>query len=107
MKKQKKIDPELKLIQTELEDIALRLGYKVRYEKGNFSGGYCILKESKLLVVNSRNEFERRMIIVSKCLKEIGIDDIYIKPNIRDFIEKSSSEKISSEAENNAQEVNE
>lgn len=94
MNKKKKVDPELKQMLTELEEVADKLGYKVRYEKGNFSGGYCILKESRLLVVNSRNEIERRIIIVSKSLKEIGIDDVYIKPNVRELIEKESSRKL-------------
>lgn len=93
-KKKKQIDPELKQMLTELEEVADKLGYKVRYEKGNFAGGYCVLKESRLLVVNSRNEIERRIIIVAKCLKEIGIDDIFVKPGIREIIDKESSRKL-------------
>ena len=81
----------------ELEEVASRLGYTVRYEKGNFEGGYCILKESRLLVVNSRNEIERRIIIVAKSLKQIGVDDIFVKPNVREIIEKESSRKLTSE----------
>jgi len=97
MKKKRQVDPELKQTLAELEEVAERLGFKVRYEKGNFEGGYCILKDSKLLVVNSRNEIERRIIIVSKSLKEIGIYEIYIKPNVREIIEKESARKLSSE----------
>ena len=81
----------------ELEEVASRLGYTVRYEKGNFEGGYCILKESRLLVVTSRNEIERRIIIVAKSLKQIGVDDIFVKPNVREIIEKESSRKLTSE----------
>ncbi|KXK56577.1 MAG: hypothetical protein UZ05_CHB002000116 [Chlorobi bacterium OLB5] len=107
MKKKKQVDPELKQMLTELEEVADKLGYKVRYEKGNFAGGYCVLKESRLLVVNSRNEIERRIIIVSKSLKEIGIDDIYVKPNIRELIEKESSRKLkdNEEVTENAEET--
>ena len=79
---------------SELEEVAERLGYKVRFEKGNFEGGYCILKESRLLVVNSRNEIERRIIILAKSLKEIGIEDIFVKPGVREIIEKESSRKL-------------
>jgi hypothetical protein len=95
MKKKKQVDPELKQMLTELEEVAERLGFKVRYEKGNFAGGYCILKESKLLVINSRNEIERRIIILSKSLKEIGIDEIFVKPNVREIIDKESKRKLS------------
>jgi hypothetical protein len=99
MKKKKQVDPELKQMLTELEEVADKLGFKIRYEKGNFEGGYCILKESRLLVVNSRNEVERRIIIVSKSLKEIGIDDIFVKPNVREVIEKESKRKLSKNEE--------
>ncbi len=99
MKKKKQVDPELKLMLAELEDVADKLGFKVRYEKGNFAGGYCILKESRLLVVNSRNEAERRIIILAKSLKEIGIDDIFVKPNVREIIEKESSRKLTNTEE--------
>ena len=97
MKKKKQVDPELKQMLAELEEVASRLNYKVRYEKGNFEGGYCILKESRLLVVNSRNEIERRIIIVAKSLKQIGVDDIFVKPSVREIIEKESSRKLTSE----------
>ncbi len=102
MKKKKSIDPELKQILTELEEVVMRVGYKVRYEKGNFRGGYCVLKESSLIVVNSRNEIEKRITIVSRCLKEIGIDDIFVKPGIRKIIEAESArpdEKSADETE--------
>ncbi len=95
-KKKKTIDPELKQMLAELEEVADKLGFKVRYEKGNFEGGYCILKESRLLVVNSRNEIERRIIILAKSLKEIGIDSIFVKPNVREIIEKESKRKLTS-----------
>jgi hypothetical protein len=95
LKKKKQVDPELKQMLAELEEVADRLGYKIRYEKGNFEGGYCVLKESRLLVVNSRNEIERRIIIVAKSLKEIGIDDVFVKPNVREIIEKESKRRLS------------
>jgi hypothetical protein len=90
MKKKKTVNPEYKQILAELEDVVQRLGFSVRYEKGNFEGSYCILKESKLFVVNSRNEIERRISIICRGLKEIGIDSMFIKPQIREIIEKET-----------------
>ncbi len=91
MKKKKQVSPELKLLLAELEEIIGRLGYKLRYEKGDFEGGYCLLKESHLFVINSKNEIEKRIGIIAKNIKEIGIDDVYIKPQIREVIEKENS----------------
>jgi hypothetical protein len=90
-KKKKTVDPELKQLLAELEDIVQRLGYKLRYEKGDFEGGYCLLKESRLFVINTKNEIERRIAIISKNLKEIGINEIFIKPNVREAIERESA----------------
>ena len=90
MKKKKQVDPQLKQTLNELEEVVQRLGYKLRYEKGNFEGGYCLLKESNLFVINSRKEIERKIIIICKNLKEMGIDHIFVKPNVREIIEKES-----------------
>jgi hypothetical protein len=68
-----------------------RLGYKLRYEKGDFEGGYCLLMESRLFVINTKNEVGRRISIISRNLKEIGIDSIFIKPNVREVIERESA----------------
>ena len=97
MKKKRQVDPEIRRTIADLEELAEKIGFEVRFEKGNFKGGYCILRESKLLVVNSRNDHERRITIISKSLKEIGIDDVYIKPGLREIIEKESSRKLTSE----------
>jgi hypothetical protein len=91
MKKKKPVDPALKQILIELEEVVMRTGYKVRYEKGNFEGGYCVLRDSSLIVVNNRSEIEKRISIVCRCLKEIGIDDIFVKPGLREIIENESS----------------
>ena len=89
-KKKKPVDPESKQVLHELEDIVQRLGYTMRYEKGNFEGGYCLIKESKLFVINSRYEAEKRISIISRNLKELGIDSIFVKPGIREIIENET-----------------
>lgn len=92
-KKKKAISPESKQILHELEDIVQRLGYSMRYEKGNFEGGYCLFKESKLFVINSRYEIEKRISIICRNLKELGVDGIFVKPGIREIIDKETGKK--------------
>lgn len=75
-----------KLIQ-ELEFIAQQLGIKIRYEKGNFDGGFCILKDQKVLVVNKKLFDNRKSSILARGIAEIGIDNLYIKPAVRQYIE--------------------
>lgn len=39
-------------LRSRLEEVLKALGYKVRYEKGNFRGGECVLEEQRIVVVN-------------------------------------------------------
>ena len=93
IKKKKSTAPETKQILSELEEIVERLGFKLRYEKGNFEGGYCLLKELSLFVINSRNEPERRIGIIARNLKELGIDEIFVMPHLREIIETEAAKK--------------
>ncbi|MDI6804464.1 MAG: hypothetical protein QME58_11575 [Bacteroidota bacterium] len=71
----------------ELEELATQLGIKIRYEKGNFEGGYCILKEQKILVVNKKLFDNRKTSVLAQGIAEIGIDDVFVKPIVRQYIE--------------------
>jgi hypothetical protein len=102
-KKKKRISPETKQLLAELEEVVQRLGYKLRYEKGNFEGGYCLLKESRLFVINSRSEAEKRIGIIARNLKEIGIDDIFVKPQIREVIEQENAKPDEKKTEQTSQ----
>jgi hypothetical protein len=71
----------------ELKSVALQLGAEVRFERGDFKGGYCILNDNKVIVVNKMATLQRKVIILSMALKEIGVDEIYLTPRLRDVIE--------------------
>jgi hypothetical protein len=72
---------------TELEDLVRQLGINLRYEKGDFEGGYCVLKEQQVLVVNKKLHEVRRASILAQALHEIGIESIFVKPAVRQYIE--------------------
>jgi len=71
----------------ELESLAQQLGIQIRYEKGDFDGGYCILKTQKTLVINKKLSNPKKITLLAKGIQEIGTENIYIKPFIRQFIE--------------------
>jgi len=85
----KAIEKEYQQLLDELKEVALQKGIKVRFEKGDFNGGYCILKSEKVIVINKLAQTQRKLIILVEALKEIGIEDIYINPKIRNIIENS------------------
>jgi hypothetical protein len=59
----------------------------IRYERGDFEGGYCILRDKKLLLVNRRLIPSRKASVLATALQEIGLDDVYLKPAIRAYVE--------------------
>lgn len=71
----------------DLQQVAQELGITVRYEKGDFEGGYCILKDSRVVLVNKRILPARKAAVMALALNEIGLDDIFIKPAVRGYIE--------------------
>jgi hypothetical protein len=71
----------------ELESLATASGITVRYEKGDFEGGFCVLKTERMVVVNKKLPTPKRASVIAQGLAEIGIDEIYLKPAVREFIE--------------------
>lgn len=71
----------------QLRETCEQLGYNIRYEKGDFDGGHCILKEQRLLIVNKKFTIERKISTVVRALGELGVDAIFVRPAIRELIE--------------------
>jgi hypothetical protein len=76
---------------TELESIASQLGIKLRYEKGDFEGGYCVLKSERIIVINKKLSPNLRLSVIARGINEIGLNNVYVKPAVRDFIEDEVS----------------
>ncbi|CAG0942893.1 hypothetical protein BROC_02056 [Candidatus Brocadiaceae bacterium] len=85
-------EKELEDLIDELKDLANQLGAKVRFERGDFSGGYCIVKESKVIVINKFASTQRKAIILASALKELEIESVFMTPRVREIIETLSEE---------------
>lgn len=79
-------EKEFTEIVQELKSLASQLGATVRFEKGDFKGGYCILHDSKVIVINKMTNQQRKAMILSAALKELGVDEIYLTPRLRGII---------------------
>jgi len=80
----------------ELEALAASSGIAIRFEKGDFEGGYCVLKAERLIVVNKKLPPSRKASVLAQGLAEIGIEDRYLKPAIRNFIEEELARLVRS-----------
>jgi hypothetical protein len=74
-------------ILSELEHLASNCQIAIRYEKGDFDGGYCVLKAERLIVINKRLAPAKRASVLAQGLAEVGVDELYLKPAIREYIE--------------------
>ena len=54
-----------------LEDIFSESDYILRYEKGNFKSGYCIIRDTKVVVVNKFYSLEGKINCLLEILKSI------------------------------------
>lgn len=59
---------------TKLEDIIAESDYILRYEKGNFKAGYCVLKDQKIVIVNKFYTTEGKINALLEILKSVVLD---------------------------------
>lgn len=58
-----------------LEDLLAETGFILRYEKGNFKSGHCLMKDMKVAVVNKYHSLEGKVNSLAEMLKEIKPDE--------------------------------
>jgi hypothetical protein len=56
-----------------LEDIPQQAGYVLRYERGTFQSGYCILEERKVVVLNKFLQTEGRINTLVDLIPQLDI----------------------------------
>jgi hypothetical protein len=57
-----------------LEMLLKTAGYKVRYEKGNFKTGACLLLNSRLIIVNRFSNLESKILALFELLRDLDVD---------------------------------
>lgn len=68
-----------------LEQVFSELDYTVRYEKGTFNSGYCLVENKKVAVVNKFFETDGRVIVLLEILDRILDDDSVLTEKSRQF----------------------
>ncbi len=65
-----------------LEGLLQTLGYKIRYERGNFRSGVCVLQEENILVVNRYSDIEVKIRSMIKIIQGLKIpEDVVLDDN--------------------------
>ena len=73
-----------------LESTIKELGYTLRYEKGNFLGGECRLKEDKVVVINKFLPLEGKICTLAQVISKIN--PASISPEIRKILDTTRLE---------------
>lgn len=78
-----------------LEGLIKENNYTLRNEKGNFKSGYCLLKDSKVIVINKFATLESRINSLIEILKELNEKESLTANALEELakIEKSKSAK--------------
>ncbi len=78
---------------SQLEGLADKLGIQIRYDKIveeelTSTGGLCRLKGECFIIVNSKTTTKDKIRALVKALKNFDLDDVYIRPALRELLER-------------------
>ena len=76
-----------------LEQLYEEARYIIRYEKGNFNSGYCVLEERRVVVVNKFLNIEGRINALIEILPSISVVLTELSGEMLKWYQQLSSEK--------------
>jgi hypothetical protein len=71
-----------------IEKVIEETGYIIRYERGTFQSGFCILEERKVVVLNKFLQLEGRINTLIDLLPQLNIDPSVLTPESRKLYEE-------------------
>ena len=74
------------------EELAERLNIKLVQDKGDFSGGSCLVREENFIVVNKRKPLEQRLKVLAREFSKKNLAEMYLVPALRLYIESSQND---------------
>ncbi len=84
---------KLKDMYNELIELSKQLGITIRRENGSFRSGYAILKEQKIIIINKTIPVETAAGVIARALPNEILEQSYIKPVVREYIENEKNTK--------------
>ncbi|MBM3432318.1 MAG: hypothetical protein FJX92_04850 [Bacteroidetes bacterium] len=75
-----------------LQSIPEQAGYILRYERGNFQSGYCILESKKVIVLNKFPQIEGRINTLLELIPQLAIDPLHLPEDLRKLYEAARSQ---------------
>lgn len=79
---------------TKLEDMISESDYTLRYEKGNFKSGFCLLREQKIMIVNKFYTTEGKINALLDILKTVELDTARFSEKSQRLYEEISQTEV-------------
>lgn len=73
---------------TKIEKLIEDAGYIIRYERGTFQSGYCILEQKKVIVLNKFLQTEGRINTLIDLLPLLTLEPSHMSPDNRKLYEE-------------------
>ena len=77
-----------------LELLLKSAGYRVRYERGNFKTGACLLQHNRMVVVNKFSNLESRILAIAELVRELEIDTNLLDDKQTAFLHQLKQTKL-------------
>lgn len=91
---------KLETLYQELVQLAKQHNIIVRREAGTFRGGSCLVNSTNVVVINKHSPLEIAVSQLAEVLSElIDTSQLYLKPAVRQVLEKSPSRKKQTQTE--------
>lgn len=77
-------------IRDEFETLAERLGFTIRYEKGDFKGDACRIKSEQVIIINKLIPVTHQNYAFSRIFAGEDLSQVSVLPVLRSMIEEVS-----------------
>lgn len=77
-----------------LEDLFSETDYILRYEKGKFQSGYCILKDTKIAIINKYFPLDGKINSLVEILRTIELDTSKLSEKNKKLYDELSQDSI-------------
>jgi len=77
-----------------LELLLKTAGYKLRYERGNFKTGACLLQNNRMIVINKFSNLESRIQAIAELTRELEINQTLLDDKQSAFLHQLKQTKL-------------
>lgn len=77
-----------------LELLLKTAGYRVRYERGNFKTGACMLQHNRMVVINKFSNLESRIQAIAELARELEFDQNVLDEKQSAFLHQLKQTKL-------------